>query len=49
MSVEFRQSIGAAIPKIIALLSSKDMFTRWAGADSLTDLSEHGKSPHCLV
>jgi hypothetical protein len=40
--VEFRESINAAIPEIIALLGHYDV--RIAGADVLAKLSDHGKS-----
>jgi hypothetical protein len=41
--VEFRESIKAAIPQIIALLSHYDCEVRNAGADVLVKLSDHGK------
>lgn len=43
---EFRDSIGTAIPDIIALLCDGKVKVRLAAVDALAQLSEHGK--YCI-
>lgn len=40
---EFRDSIGTAIPKIVALLSDETQVIRWVAADALAQLAQHGR------
>ena len=45
---EFRESIGLAIPQIIALLEHNDSYVRTASANALSKLSEQGRISRCL-
>lgn len=46
---EFRESITPAIPKLIALLSDRNLDVRMAGAHALLKLSEQGKFCYFMV
>ena len=46
---EFRESIRAAIPQIITLLSHSEPFVCSAGADTLSKLSAQGKVSNFLT
>jgi hypothetical protein len=45
----FQESIGLAVPEVIALLSHNDEYVRSAGADALGKLSEQGTISNILV
>jgi vesicle coat complex subunit len=45
----FQESIGPAVPQVIALLSHNHEYVRRAGADALGKLSEQGKISNVLV
>jgi hypothetical protein len=49
MVAELRQSIGAAIPQVITLLSDDHSDVRTAGANVLSKFSEQGKILNLLV
>jgi HEAT repeat protein len=46
---KFRESIGSAIPQIITFLSNSDWGVRSAGANTLSKLSEQGKTSNILA
>jgi hypothetical protein len=46
---EFQESIGSAIPQIIALLSGSNGYVHSAGANTLLKLSEQGKTSNILA
>ena len=46
---EFQDVIGAAIPRVVALLNDRDLNIRIAVADSLSRLAEKGRISEFLV